>query len=136
MAAFVPIVNPKPHVAEGTTPSSALLVASGAYTATASQEVILDGEAEGIEFTIVLTTGGAPSIVPKVEAFDIASQTWVTLLTGAAIVATSTVLLLVSHHAPNVTNVSAAHVVREQMRITMTHADATAATYSITASSI
>jgi hypothetical protein len=136
VAAFTPTTNPRPELGVSAGPEEVVLVASGAYTATASQEFVVLADTEGVEITIVATTGGSPSVVPTVECFDIASQSWVVLLTGAAITATATKLLLISHHAATVTNISATHLVRGLMRVTMTHADTTSITYSISAAGI
>lgn len=136
MAAFTPVTDPLPFVGDVRGPSNASLVSVAAgtlATATASQEFSCRGGTECIEVVIDFTkVGAAPSVVPSIEGFDPVSKKWFTLLTGAALIANGQVQLLVGPSVPNVANISAAHIVRSRMRLTMTHANTDTATYSVT----
>lgn len=113
-------------------PDETTLIDAGGYTAAADIEFGLVGETEGVEvFINYVKTGAAPSVTFTVQGFDPASQTWMTLLAGAALVATGVQALLVSHHAPNVNNVSAAHCVCSRMRVDIAVGNTDVATYSV-----
>lgn len=112
-----------------------VLVASGAYTATAQQEFAVVGCASVVAININTSAAGvSPSTVPTVEYFDPASQSWVVILTGVAITATGNITLLVGPHAANVANVAQNSALHGRMRINMTHGNGTSHTYSISAS--
>lgn len=138
MAAFTPTLNPRPTLGTGEGPDEVVLVASGTYTATAAQEFVINGSILSLEITINTTAGSTQSTVPTLEAWDIASQTWVVLLTGVAITAASGVvhLLISGNIGAASANVSAAHCVRQRMRINMTHGNGNNHGYSITAVSV
>src|ERR1700693_2067213 len=137
MAAFTPTINPPPELESATGPKSVVLVAPGTYTATAQQEMAIHGQGSALAITIHTPAGsaGTESTVPTVEYFDVAAQAWVVLLTGVAIVTAGLLdtILIVGPLSPNVANVSQNAVLYERMRINMTHANANAHLYSISA---
>jgi hypothetical protein len=137
MAAFVATTNPRPDLVVGNGPKSVVLVAPGTYTATAQQEFAVHGQGSALAITIHTPAGsaGTESTVPTVEYFDVASQTWVVLLTGVAIVTAGVLdtILIVGPLSPNVANVSQNAVLYERMRINMTHGNANSHLYSISA---
>jgi hypothetical protein len=113
-------------------PDSTVLVDTGGYTAAADIEFGVLGPLESIEATIVFVkTGAAPSVTFTIQAFDDAAQTWITLLAGAALAANGTQNLLVGPYAPNVNNVSAAHVLRNRMRVDIAVGNTDVGTYSV-----
>lgn len=100
-------------------PDASVLLDATNIDANADLEFQIIGPAEGVELVIISGTAktGAPSVVFNVQRFDLASGTWVTLLASAAVLNSGTTQLLVSHHAPNSANVSAAHCIGERMRL-------------------
>lgn len=142
MAAFVPVkLGSVDFVTLGAAfgPEARQLVATGTYTATAQQEFAIIGKPQVVAITIhTAAAGGTESTTPTVEYFDVATQAWVVLLTGAAIVVngSSDVILKVGPHATDVTNLSANTALYERMRINMTHGNANAHPYSISVAAI
>lgn len=133
MAAFVA----EPQATRGwlsDLPNSIKLVPSGIYTATASAEFQVDAPASSIEVVYDQTAGtAAQSVTVSIEAFNVASGAWDTLLTAAAgtSATTDSKSLLIGANVNAVANVAAARAVRRRMRVTVTHADAKNVTYSL-----
>jgi hypothetical protein len=114
-------------------PHAGSVIPSAAYTATQSVELGLEG-AVGLKVVIVATAKtSSPSVVPTIEAYDPASATWVTVLTGAAITtaAPTTVTLNVNPQMVAVTNITANAMVSPRMRVTMTAGNTDSLTYSV-----
>jgi hypothetical protein len=84
---------------------------------------------------VIVTTAvtATPSVVPTIDGYDPLSRAWYTLLTGAAITATGTIVLSVYPGITVAANVSASTFLPPRWRLVMTHADADAITYSVSA---
>lgn len=105
---------------------------SEARTATPTAVQVSDNYAKGIQVVIEVTAASAtPSVVPTIDGFDPASDTWYNLLTGAAITAVSSTVLRVHPELTAAANLIAQDMVPETYRIVMTHADADSITYSV-----
>lgn len=133
MAAFTPVAPAVRGPLDGL-PNEVALVASGAYTATASAEFGVPMGAQVVEVHFDQTVGTAgQSLTIGIDYFDPASGAWVNLITSAARAQATTDSCNVSVN-PNtaaVTNVSAQSPVRRRMRATVTHADTKSVTYSL-----
>ena len=116
----------------GSAPGSAVLLASASRTATPASVVFSPGsQHQVVTVTVKGTTAGSPSTVVTVEIYDQASDSWIVVLTGAAIVATGTVEYTVGPNAPVTTNLSANCALGPYMRVTATHGNGTAHVYSV-----
>jgi hypothetical protein len=112
--------------------SQQTLFASAARTATPTAAVFEKGRAERIMVVINTTAVTAtPSVVPRVDAWDEASQTWFTLLTGAAIATVSKIILRVGPGNTNTANVAVNEALPDRLRVDLTHGDADSITYSV-----
>ena len=114
------------------------LLASSVKAATASYSLDQFGNplktkgAKGVKVVIDMTAvPGVATVTPKIEFKDPTSGKWITALTGAAIVAISTVALTVYPGITVTANVSAADVIPDEWRVTCTHSAGTDFTYSI-----
>ncbi len=87
----------------------------------------------GGQFIIVSTAASTPSTTPLIEGFDTLSNSWYPILTGAAIVATGTVVLKVYPGFAATANVSVSDFLPPRWRLTMTHGNANSHTYSVAA---
>jgi hypothetical protein len=105
--------------------------ASAARTATPTAVTVGLGKFRGCVVIIDTTAAGAsPSTVPKIEG--VASNGAVyPLLTGAAITGTGQVALKVYPGITAATNVAVSDATPEQVKVTMTHGNATSHTYSV-----
>lgn len=109
------------------------LVASGAYDTTANVEFDVDPRLEVVEVVVVATAIVAtPSVTFDLQAFDIATATWESVVISAAVTAVSKTTLQANPFTPAVTNVSAQRVPARRMRVVATHGDADALTFGIT----
>ena len=87
---------------------------------------------ESLLFTIDVTLDAASaSITPSIEGFDPLSETWTTILTGAAIAAVGDVQLRIGVGLPVTANLSANYVIPQRFRFSMAVADTDAITYSV-----
>jgi hypothetical protein len=102
-------------------PDSTVLVDSTNLDVDSNIEFAIIGPAEAVEVVVVsgVAKTGTPSVVINVQAFDDASQTWLTLLASAALTDIGNKVLLVGPNVPQVSNVSAAHVLRGRMRVNL-----------------
>lgn len=117
-----------------TLPSSKQYVAlaSAARTADATSETIESPLTKGVHVVIDVTAVTAtPSVVPKIQAYDIASATWYDILVGAAITGVSQVVLRVYPGCIAVTNLVANDAMPPRFRVFMDHADTDSITYSV-----
>lgn len=106
--------------------------ASAARTATPTAAVIATRGRQRVHVAIVVTASAAtPSVVPTLDAYDAASNTWYNLLTGAAITGAGTTILKIGMGFPATANVSVPDILPNLLRLTMTHADADSITYSV-----
>ena len=111
---------------------SVILVADGKYTVKGSAEFGLVGHVGAIEAEICIATGDAGfSAIFCVEGYNPATGNWDTLANTGSITTAIPCFLVVSPHAPNVTNNSYARVVRERMRLTVLPADTKCIEYSL-----
>ena len=111
------------------------LYSSVARTATPTATTQVSYRAErGGHFVIDVTAATAtPSVVPTIEAYDATSDSWYTILTGAAITATGTTVLKVYPGIAVQANATASDVLPQTWRVTMTHADTDSITYTVSA---
>lgn len=72
-----------------------------------------------------------PSITLSVEGWDKASNTWFTVLTGAAVTAAGTTVYRVHPALTAVANATAADMVPATFRVSVAHGDADSITYSV-----
>lgn len=106
--------------------------ASAARTATPTAVEVGVAGAHGLHLVIDVTAVTAtPSVTPLIEGYDAASDSWYTLLTGVAIVATGTTVLKIYPGITPIANASSSDVIPGLIRVTMTHADADSITYSV-----
>jgi hypothetical protein len=105
--------------------------ASAARTATPTAVTVGMGKFKGCVVIIDTTAAGAsPSTVPTIEGVSSSGAVY-PLLTGAAITGTGRVALKVYPGITAATNVAVSDVAPEQVKITMTHGNATSHTYSV-----
>lgn len=108
--------------------------ASAARTATPTATVFSMRGRRGVQIVIVTTAvTSTPSVVPTVQCYDPLSNTFYTVLTGAAISTASTIVLTVYPGASAVANVSTGNAIPDEFKIVMTHGNADSATYSVAA---
>ncbi len=83
-------------------------------------------------FTIDVTLDAATaSITPSVQGFDPLSETWTTIVTGAAIAALGDVQLKIGVGLTAAANLTVNHEIPTRFRFRMAVADADAITYSV-----
>lgn len=119
-------------------PVSRALLTSAARTATVSTADQPNLGHSGVHVVIRVTALAAtPAVTPTIEGWDVASQTWYTLLAGTTITDVTvgsppqTTVLKV---APGITpspNAAAADYLPAIWRVTMTHGDTDSITYSV-----
>lgn len=124
MAAATKIANVAAlGVASG--PESVVLVASTNLDVTSNIDFAVQGDCEAVELTIVAgpaAVTGSPSVVFKLQYFDLASGTFIDVISSAAVVAAGSTFLSIGHNIGAVANHSAAfRPVRSQMRLVMTY---------------
>lgn len=105
-------------VARTATPTTAALFTSGRrYLA--------------VVINVSAVPGSAPSVVPTIDGYDIASAAWYNILTGVAITATGTTVLKVGSDIGQVANAAASDFLPSQVRVVMTHGNANSVTYTV-----
>lgn len=110
---------------------STIAYASAARTATPTAVTADMSRFRGCLVLISTTAAGtSPSTVPKIENVD-ASGAVYPLLTGAAITGTGQVALKVYPGITAATNVAVSDVPAANIKVTMTHGNATSHTYSV-----
>lgn len=108
------------------------ILASAERTETVSAPDRTNTTARGIHVIIDVTAATAtPSVVFKVEGKDQVSGKYYTLLESAAITGTGTTRLTIYPGAAATANVSVPDVLPKNWRVTATHADTDAITYSV-----
>lgn len=104
---------------------------------TATPAVIIQNDVssprKGGHFVIDVTAGTTLSLTPTIDAFDDLSQKWYNLLTGTAITAVGTSVLRVYPGFTPSANVTASDFITPTWRFVMTHGNANAATYTVSA---
>lgn len=114
-----------------------IALASAARTATTSSADLYNVDGLGVLVILDVTAITAtPSLTVSVQGKDPASGKYVTLFTGAAVTTVSTNTYVVYPGVTETANVDAAVPVPRTFRITVTHADADSATYSVGYSTI
>lgn len=100
-------------------PEETILVAATNIDVDSTIDFVVVGPAEGVEVVIVSGTAktGTPSVVFTLQRKDLASGTFIDLVSTAAMTNNGNDWLLVSHHAAAVTNHSVGRLVSEQMRL-------------------
>ena len=110
---------------------------STARTATPSNVEISDRYVKGIQVVINVTASAAtPSVVPTIDGHDPLSDTWYTLLTGAAITGTGATVLRVHPELLAATNLTAQDFLPAKYRIVMTHGDGDSITYTVNVNTV
>lgn len=94
-------------------------------------EKFTTSESRALEVELVMRVVGTGSVTVIIERFDKASQTWIMVLTGAAIVTNSTNRYKVSPDLAAVANSIAQDHLADEMRVRVTHGNANAVTYSL-----
>ncbi len=110
------------------------VLASGARTATSTTEILKKSgdNAKGLVLNIETTVDpAAASVVPTVDRYDEVSDTWINVLTAAAITAVGTITLKIGVGITAAANLAVNDFVYDKMRLVMTHADGDSITYSV-----
>jgi hypothetical protein len=110
--------------------SQRTLYASAARTSTPAAVTVPRGRYRGIKLVVDITAGAVLSITPKIEGVDSLSGKAFALLTGAVATGVSTVVMTVYPGATAAANVAANDMLPDQVRVTITHGNGTAATYT------
>lgn len=106
------------------------LYASAARTATPTAAVVNTARVKGLRLVIDVTASSAtPSVVATIDGVDAASGKYFNLLTSAAITGAGTTVLSIAPGITVASNVSAAAILPDAVRITLTHGDADSITY-------
>jgi hypothetical protein len=109
-----------------------VLFASASRTATSSSPVVNGNRCKALVVVIDVTAITAtPSVVFTVEVVDSLSGKFPAVLTSAAVTATGTTVLTIGQGVTAVANVSSGQAVPENVRVTATHGDADAITYTV-----
>lgn len=111
------------------------LYASEARTATptATTELSRRGERGGHFVIKVTAITASPSVTPTIEGYDTTSDSWYSILVGAAITATGTTVLKVYPGIAVQANATASDILPQTWRLTLTHGDADSITYTASA---
>lgn len=95
----------------------------------------LGGEGcRGVIVAVVVTNAGTGSITAHIEGWGEASQTWYTILSGAAVTTNSTNVYVVYPGLTAVANSRADFPLPRKFRVRLAHSNANAITYSVGAS--
>lgn len=107
------------------------LLASASRTVTLSSADQTNYNAKGVKVFLNVTSAGTGSITLKIEAKDPISGAYVTILEGAAVVTAVMNVYTVRPGLPATANVSASDGLPRTWRVTVTHNNANAITYSV-----
>lgn len=111
---------------------TATVLASAERTATVNSADQVNHNARGVHITVnVSAYPAAASITPKIEGKDPVSGTYYTILEGVAMTATGIQILKVYPGIGEIANGAASDILPRDWRVTVTHADADAVTYSV-----
>jgi hypothetical protein len=102
-------------------------------TLTPAEFVAMDPGA-GVVVTVDVTAAGTGSITAAIEGYDQASAKWVSYLTGAAVVTAVLNTYMVYPGIADVANSRSGLHLPRRWRVTITHNNANAITYSVGAS--
>lgn len=111
-----------------------VVLASAARTLLQAVEILQSSadNAVALIFTVDTTLDpGTASITPSIAFFDPISETWTTILTGAAIAATGTVRLRIGEGLTAAANLTVNDVIARKFRFNMAVADGESMTYSV-----
>ncbi len=104
---------------------------------TATPAVVIQNDTtsprRGGQFVIDVTAGSTLSLTPTIDGLDTLSGKWYNLLTGTALTATGTTVLRVYPGLTPAANVIASDFLPPTWRFVMTHGNANAATYTVSA---
>jgi hypothetical protein len=104
---------------------------------TATPAVVVQDYAEaarrGGHFVIDITAGAALSLTPTIDGFDKASGKFYNILTGTALTGVGTTILRVYPGLVVAANATVNDLLPQVWRFVMTHGNATAATYTVSA---
>jgi hypothetical protein len=112
------------------------LLASAARTATLQSSDQTNYNGRGLHVVLDVTSAGTGSITLTIQAKDVLSGKYYTLLAGAAVTTNSTNVYKVYPGFPATANVSANDLLTRTWRIDVTHNNANSITYSVGASVI
>lgn len=112
------------------------LLASAARTTTVSSSDQTNYNGRGVHVVVDVTSAGTGSITATIEAKDVLSGKYYTLLAGAAVTTNSTNVYKVYPGITATANVSASDILTRTWRVTITHNNANSITYSCGASVI
>ena len=106
---------------------------SAARTTTQTSATLYSRGASGVKATMVVTAKGpAPSVTLAIQTYDVASASWISLLTSAAIATSpSTTTLTISPQVATSANVSLNSYIPENIRLLVTVSNSDSLTYSI-----
>jgi hypothetical protein len=111
---------------------SSTLIASRSITATVTSSTVTNQPPLPYGQIIVnVSAFTSGSITPSIEAYDVASSSWYTILTGAAISATGTTVLKVGPAITPATNVAVSDFLPTTWRVKLTAAGSTVLTASV-----
>ena len=114
--------------------ASTVLLASAIRTASPTVPV-LSGSDGLVDIQIILNAtldGAAASVQPVLEGYDEASSTWYDLVASITpLAAVGTIVISYGENTPVVANTSNQGMIPSRVRLTLTHADADAITYSV-----
>lgn len=116
-----------------TAPVTYLIDSKVAQTTTWSSVTQVNTAHDGVKIILVTTAIGTGSITLSIEEYMEVPATWATLLTGAAVITNTTNTYSVFPGSAVSANVSANNFLAPKWRVTVTHNNANAATYSVSA---
>jgi hypothetical protein len=119
------------EIAQGLVLESVLLLPSAARTATTSTVEQDNLGNRGVIVDLVTTAVGSASLTVSIQRWNPASSSWVTMLVSAAVTTNTTTTLTLFPAATAAANVTANASLPRLWRVTVTHADANSATYSL-----
>lgn len=135
MAAWAGVAE-KDRGALSDNPNGVTLVESGAYTAAPAAGAEFSADQSAIVEVVIVATAKAatPVVCFCVEGYNEASGTWENLIgPSAALTDAGIKYLQVNPFTPAVASISAQRVTRRKMRVTATHEDTDALTFSVRA---
>jgi hypothetical protein len=103
-----------------------------ARTATITSDAFTNNGARGLHVVVDVTAAAdTPSIVPTIQAFDVASGKWYDLLVGTAITGVSTNVFRLYPGITAAAGASVSDALPIVFRVKVTHADTDSITYSV-----
>lgn len=110
---------------------SVILLPSASRTVTESSVAQHNIANRGVIVDLTVTTPGIGSVTASIERWNPAASAWVVMLTGTAVTTATTASLTLFPAATVTANVSANASLPRMWRVTVTHNNANAITYSV-----